>query len=146
MAEDISLKVDKLQALEVYNKFCEEFSNYVFSGARKSWQNEIVEIFEKLGRRAGFETKPEFLRLDLIWYLDLPRESILELAFEHENTEKLDPWVVEAIDKLRHVKAYNKLLVYYSEEKDMEKDLSRIADFSTLDTIDLVARTSPSWS
>lgn len=76
------------------------------------------------------ETDREFLRLDLIWYLDLPSKSFLELALEHENHRHLKPSVLEEVDKLRHVKAYKKLVIYYPWKKDIERDLSVIADYA----------------
>jgi len=104
-------------AERLWEKFRNMYSKTTFP---EGWLNapertkKTLDIFEEMGGALGFETKAEWLLLDQTWEIRRPNDSLIALAFEHENFYSgLDGLLVDELQKLIDVKSGLKVLMFY---------------------------------
>lgn len=101
---------------ELFEMFKEKFSKATLPdswNASAQWTTMILGIFDEIGRSLGFTPSKEYLRLDQTWEIRHSDISIIVLALEHENTDRVEEILDDELQKLLDVKALLKVLIFY---------------------------------
>lgn len=101
---------------ELFAMFKERFSKDILPDSWQAlapWTSMVLGIFDEIGRSQGFIPSKEYLRLDQTWEIRHNDISLIALALEHENTDKVEEILNDELQKLLDVKAFLKVLVFY---------------------------------
>jgi len=101
---------------ELFKLFQETFSKATLPDSwqvSEPWTSTVLGVFGQIGRNLGYTSRKEYLRLDQTWEIRHPDISIIVLALECENTDRVEDILDDELQKLLDIKALLKILIFY---------------------------------